>query len=105
LQSREEYYKYKESGEKITPFIETMIKECIKTVVEDDVGVITFGCGGMLWVTDIVQKKLREQGYGVTVINPILTAIEIARALVTLKLTHSRISYPKVVHVEHIYKK
>lgn len=100
LECCREYYTYKESGGKITPFINTVVEECIRAIEENDVGVISFGCGGLIWAGEIVQKQLRDRGYGAVVINPILTAIEIARALVNLKLTHSRITYPKIVRLD-----
>lgn len=94
---RQEYYRYKESGWKVTPFINTVVEECIKAIEEDDAGVITFGSAGLYWISDSVQEQLRLKGYGAVVVNPITTAVEIAKALVNLKLTHSRVSYPKIV--------
>ncbi len=61
-----------------------------KAVEEDGADVIVLGCGGLLNIAGILQKKLN-----VPVIDPGLVALKIAEDLVKLKLTQSKKAYPK----------
>ena len=40
------------------------------------------------------DAELEEKGYDIPFINPVPMMVELARALVRLKLTHSPLSYP-----------
>ncbi len=93
------YDEYKASGSKITPFITDMLTECVKAIEEDKCDVITFGCGGIIWMKEVIQSELAKKGYTPTVVNPLPTAVEVARVFVNLRLTHSRITYPKNVRL------
>ncbi len=42
----------------------------------------------------LLRSELLKKGYDIPVVNPLPVAVEVARALVNLKLTHSRITYP-----------
>jgi len=89
------YKEYKVSKGKITGFTADILAECLKAIEEDGVDTITFGCGSIMWMKEIIQSELAKKGYKPTVVNPLPTAVEIARSLVNLRLTHSRLIYPK----------
>ena len=91
------YQEYKAKG-KLTPFVSDIVTECIKAIEEDRVDVITFGCGVLVWMKEVIDKELAKKGYIATVVNPFPAALEMARTLVKLKLTHNKIVYPKNVH-------
>jgi allantoin racemase len=74
--------------------IEPALKECIKAIEEDDARGITFGCGCFTGMADELERRLREKGFDVLVVNPLPLAVEIARALIKLDLTHSALAYP-----------
>lgn len=66
-----------------------IIVEAKKAINEDGADVIVLGCGGMnlhLWL----QEQL-----GVPVIDPLIAATKIAEVLGKMKLTQSKIAYPK----------
>ncbi len=88
------YDEYKLSG-KPPCFMNYLVEESIKAIEEEDVDVLTFGCGGLIWMDKLLRSELLKKGYDIPVVNPLPVAVEVARALVNLKLTHSRITYPK----------
>jgi allantoin racemase len=96
------YQDYKATG-KLTPFMTELLDICEKSIKEDDVDVVVFGCGAVKWMKDILENELAKRGYSITIINPLTTAIEVARALVNLKLTHSRVGYPTPRPAEERY--
>lgn len=88
------YEEYKVS-KKISPFIAEMREISIKSIEEDDVDVIVLGCGGIMWMKEVLESEIEKKGYGITVINPLTVANEVARALVNLNINHSRQAYPR----------
>jgi allantoin racemase len=82
-----EYRDYKTTG-LISPFIGDMIDMCVTSVREDDLDSIIIGCGGLMWMKDIIEKELNARDCGTPVINPLTVAIEVARSLAGLKLSH-----------------
>jgi len=86
------YAEYLKSG-KYGEVLDRLVSVAIKAIKEDDVTVLTHGCGSMLWLVDAAIKKLKEKGYDIPFINPIPTMIELAKAFVNLELTQSRIVY------------
>lgn len=90
--SMDEYNRYKRTGK--SALIDEAVSECIKAIEQDDVTVITFGCGGLIWTRDGIKQGLKEKGYDVEVVNPLPTAVELARAMVNLGVSHSRLFYP-----------
>ena len=66
-----------------------LVVEAKKAINEDGANVIIFGCSGMnvaLW--------LQEQ-VGVPVVDPLIAVIKIIEVLGKMKLTHSKLAYPK----------
>ena len=46
------------------------------------------------WYAKFPIRELKKRGYDIPFVNPTPTAVEMAKMLVALKLTHSRYSYP-----------
>ena len=89
----DQHEEYKKSG-KYGDLVERVVAECIDAIKEDDATVLTIGCGGLTWIVDIAKDELGRRGYIIPFVDPIPTAIEIAKALVKLRLTQSRLYYP-----------
>ncbi len=92
----EAYRMYRSIGLASSSFIDEIVDICVRSVERDAVDAIVLGCGGLLWMKDIIEQRAKEQGHGVTVINPLTAAVEMARCLAALKLTHSRLGYPGI---------
>lgn len=88
------YSDYKSTG-KVSPFIEGMVDVCVKSAEEDGSDIVVLGCGVIKWMKDVLEDELRKRGYPLTVINPLAVAVQMARGLIELKLSHSRAAYPK----------
>lgn len=89
-----QYWEYKTSG-RTGDLIEKLTVECIHAINDDNATVLTLGCGGLLWTPGVVKDELKRRGYDLPFVNPIPTAIELAETLVKLRLTHSRLCYPR----------
>jgi len=87
------YAEYLKTG-KYGEVLDRLVEVSIKAIEEDDVSVLTSGCGAMLWLVSAAEKELKAIGYNVPFINPVPTMLEIARAFVNLGLTHSKLAYP-----------
>jgi allantoin racemase len=75
---------------------EPALTECIKAIKEDDASAITFGCGCFTGMADELNRRLKDRGFEILVVNPLPLAVEIARALIKLDLSHSISAYPHV---------
>jgi allantoin racemase len=87
------YQEYIEKGT-ISPFISEMTDLCVKSIRDDDADIIVLGCGGVMWMKKVLESELGKRGYRITVMNPIPVAVEMARMLVKLNLSHSEVGYP-----------
>jgi allantoin racemase len=65
------------------------IKAAGKCVEEDNADVVVMGCGSMSFYADDIADTV-----GVPVINPLLTSLKAAEALVGAGLSHSKRAYP-----------
>lgn len=77
-----------------------VVNGAIKAIEEDDASAITFGCLFMSMIKDELEKRLRERGFDVLIINPLPIALEVARLLVRNKLTHSALAFPPAEYYE-----
>jgi allantoin racemase len=75
-------------------WIEKAVTESIKGIEEDGADVITFACTGLMWMQPHVQSRLKEIGYDVPVLHSHKCAIELAKALVNMKVKQSRVAFP-----------
>lgn len=87
------YRDYKATG-KISHFITEVVNICVKSIEEDGVDVIVLGCGGLKWMKEVLESELAKKGYSITIIAPIALAVEMAKTLVTQKLSHNKTGYP-----------
>ena len=70
-----------------------LVTESVKAIAVDGAHCITLGCTGMTGMAHRLQATLHERGYHVPVIEPMVAALKQARALVEMKLSHSKITY------------
>lgn len=74
---------------------DALLEESVKAVEEDGAHAIVLGCTGMRGCSQELHARLAERGHpGIPVIDPALTALKIAEALVDLNLTPSLRTYP-----------
>lgn len=74
--------------------VEALVSESIQALKMDGAYVIILGCTALSGMGKTVQAELFRQGYAVPVIDPTLTAIQVAAALVDVGLSHSKLAYP-----------
>jgi Asp/Glu/hydantoin racemase len=77
--------------------LEDFVKECIKAIEEDGADVIVIGCAALIYMQPSAQRRLKELGYGVPVLHPFKCAIEMAKALVNMKVSQSKYAFPSAV--------
>jgi len=88
------FMEYKKSGKHPASMVEDLVSECMDAIKEDDAEVLGMGCGSLVWLADMVRDELEKRGYDIPVLNPWAVTIEVARALVNLKLNHGYIVRP-----------
>jgi allantoin racemase len=74
--------------------VEAFVSECVEAIEKDGADVIVVGCNALLWIQPIAQKRLIELGYEVPVLHPYKCAIEVAKALVNMKVSQSTFAFP-----------
>jgi allantoin racemase len=87
------YEKFLENGLYGEP-LDRFVSEAIKAIEEDDASVILNGSGSLVWLVKPARMKLLEKGYDVTCILTYSAAVEIAKSMVKLGITHGRVAYP-----------
>jgi allantoin racemase len=77
--------------------VEAITEQAILAISEDGAQAIVLGCTGMGGkFAREVQSGLEEAGYaGVPVIDPTGVALKLAESLVTLGISHSKLTFPK----------
>ena len=93
-QSLEQAYQYKKTG-KINEAVEILINVSVRAIEDDDADVLALGCNALAWAVEPAKAELSKRGYDIPFIIPIPATIEVARAMVTLGLTHSNLFYPQ----------
>ena len=80
----------------ITQCVKATVTQCIAAVEEDRADSVILSCMPLQVMEDEVRKGLNEAGYtDIPLIGQASAAIAMAKALVGMKLTHSRIAYPR----------
>ena len=74
--------------------VERAIREAVAAIEEDGAEVITFGCSATFWLQPFVQKRLNEMGWEVPVLEGHSCAIVLAKALVSLGVDASGLTFP-----------
>jgi len=67
-----------------------LLAESKKAVEEDEAGAIILGCTGMIGMARELQEAL-----GIPVIDPAVASMKLAESLVDMKISHSKLVYPK----------
>ena len=67
-----------------------LLAESKKAIEEDEAGAIILGCTGMIGMAKELQEAL-----GVPVIDPAVASMKLAESLVDMKISHSKLVYPK----------
>jgi allantoin racemase len=77
-----------------SPIVERAVAEAVAAIEEDGAEVITFGCSGIFWLRPFVEKRLREIGWDVPVIEGYSCAIALAKLYVDLAIDASGLTFP-----------
>lgn len=68
---------------------------CLDAIEKDRADTLIFGCTAMSWMVQDVEKRLASRGYKVPIIVPLRAAVILAKGIVSLGHTHSRLAYPR----------
>ncbi len=75
-------------------FVARAVEKAVEAIEEDGAHVIVLGCTGLAGLDRQIETGLRDKGHDVPVIDPASTALKLAEALVDLKVSHSKRTYP-----------
>ncbi|MDN5322559.1 MAG: allantoin racemase [Clostridia bacterium] len=70
-----------------------LYEQCIEAISKDNVHVFILGCTGMMGLANNLQKRLKEAGYDVPVIDPAFAAMKMTESYVAMGVKHSRLTY------------
>jgi allantoin racemase len=88
----------KNLGKNETPeAFDAFIRECVEAIEKDGADVVVIGCNSLLWVQARAQERLKEMGYDVPILHPYKCAIEMAKALVNMKVSQSGWAFPPTI--------
>ena len=82
-----------ERGER-SGMLEAAVAAALASVEEDGAEVLIIGCSAAFWLREPLQARLAALGWEVPVLEGYACAIEMAKALVNLRLTASALAYP-----------
>jgi allantoin racemase len=77
--------------------VDDFVRECIEAIEKDGADVIVIGCAALIYMQPLAQTRLKELGYDVPVLHPFKCAIEMAKALVNMKVSQSKYAFPSTV--------
>lgn len=72
--------------------ISALHKEMLAAIREDHAHVLVLGCTGMRGVAKELERRLKEDGYEVPVVDPVAASLKFAEALVAMGLKQSRLT-------------
>ncbi|MBP0494990.1 aspartate/glutamate racemase family protein [Pararoseomonas indoligenes] len=79
---------------KPSAMLEEAVREAIACIEEDGAESIILGCSGCYWLQDPLQKRLKEMGWDIPVLEGYRAAIEVAKLMVNLGVGASGIAFP-----------
>jgi allantoin racemase len=74
--------------------LEAAVTEAVAAIEEDGAEVITFGCSATFWMQPFLQRRLTELGWEVPVLEGYSCAITLAKAMVSLGVDASGLTFP-----------
>jgi allantoin racemase len=74
--------------------VERAVKEAVAAIEEDGAEVITFGCSDVFWLQSFLQKRLKEMGWEIPVLEGYSSAIVLAKLFVDLGVDASGLQFP-----------
>jgi allantoin racemase len=75
--------------------LEALVDQSVRAVTDDGAHLLILGCTGMAGTVPALLAGLERQGISdVPVIDPTVLAVKVAEALVDLRLSHSKRTYP-----------
>ena len=74
--------------------LERAVDAAVAAIEEDGAEVITFGCSATFWLRPFVQRRLNEMGWEVPVLEGYSCAITLAKAMVSLGVDASGLTFP-----------
>jgi allantoin racemase len=77
--------------------VEAFVQECIEAIEKDGADVIICGCTSTLWIQPFAEKRLKELGYDVPVLHSYKCGIEMAKALVAMKVSQGKFAFPSKI--------
>lgn len=86
---------YLQNGGEIPAPVGELVDVIIKSAVEDGADVVLLGSGALQGMEQMLTDELTKRDYDIPVVNPMTAAVEIAKGLGVLKLSHGHIGYPK----------
>jgi len=72
--------------------IDALHREMLAAIREDQAHVLVVGCTGMMGVARELQRRLKQDGYEVPVVDPVGASLKFAEALVSMGLKQSRLT-------------
>lgn len=80
-------------GEK-SAMLEAAVSEAVAAIEDDGAEVITFGCSATFWMQPFLQQRLNEMGWEIPVLEGYSCAITLAKAMVSLGVDASGLTFP-----------
>ncbi|BBK32343.1 hypothetical protein EDC65_1141 [Stella humosa] len=74
--------------------LDAAVEEAVSAIEEDGADVLMIGCSAAFWLQPLLQKRLREMGWDVPVLEGYRCAIEAAKTLVSLGVDASGLAIP-----------
>ena len=82
-----------QKGER-SEMVEAAVEESIAAIEEDGAEVLMIGCSAAFWLQPYLQRRLKELGWDIPVLEGYRSSIEMAKWLVGMGATASGIAYP-----------
>jgi len=73
--------------------VNALHREMLTAIKEDQAHVLVLGCTGMMGVAKEIEKRLKNDGYDVPVIDAVAASLKFAESLVSMGVKHSRLTY------------
>lgn len=75
-----------------------------QAIREDGAEAIVLGCMGMINLSEKLAAHFRDKGVSIPIVNPGISSLKVAEMLATMRLSHSKITYPMPRKTEEMKK-